>query len=574
MNKSFQHPAIRSFSRSGFAFLLGLTALSSPGFAEPSQSIQVETAEETVKVKESKLEKTKWEKIKYNRFVERRKDNALPLELSAAPLATLRQDKTLPPADLTGYFVDPDASSTLMTALDELVVPIPNELPDINLLFSGSDQTNATATGTGQVVIYAGIEKLEYMDELLFLLAHEVSHIAFDHFKNEETRETLNSLAVLATYAAKGGDTRKTETSDELIGALIFSESILGPSWGRGDEEDADELAIDMLVRAGYSTDGAQAFLNKLVKAEDESERKRKQRCEGTGGGLFSALGMGPPPPPECNAFKRLFSGLFRSHAKASKRKEHLQKYIATRYPAYVPPEPRELPTALSDFFAPTGPLGRSALAKKALEAFEIGENEEAIRFAIAAFDEKDARTPAPRLARYYHMKLVGDIEEARKQLRVVYGAGTAPRGMYLILLDEILSEARQIQAGYRQDQYQKRYQALAAQYSENPDQAIADALAVEDEREKNALAANSKSEPEKKEELSEQTIAKYEEALALIQDAKSRFPGHIAEFTFKEIDILAKLERFEELSTLVASCQRDTYDTLRDKCKNTAKAI
>ncbi|MBL4789698.1 MAG: M48 family metalloprotease [Kordiimonadaceae bacterium] len=545
---------------------------------QPFEAVDEEKKKKKKKVKPSLLDKTKWAKKNYNTFLRRRKNNNLPAKLALAPFNVLVTDPTLDAADISGYIENPAARDVLLSALKELGAPIPVTLPDINIMFSGSSSTNASASSTGQIILEAGVaEDLRTMDSVMFLLGHELSHIALDHFKNEETRASLNTLATIAVFAANKGDVQKTQNSKELVGILAFSDKIAGPAWKKSDETRSDELAIDLMIRAGYSTKGAKDVVRLLLEGEKESEALRRARC-GASGGLLSVIGLSSKPvKPECNVFNNFLSKIFGGgHPSASKRLKAIDAYLETRYPDYEEKATRELPEGLNAFFDPAGAFVRSAYAQKALLAFEEGNNELGIRYTVLSYDPDDIQTPGPRLARYQQLVIQGKPKEALEEIEIVYRAGSASRAIYLILMNEKMNEA--LTFGIMEDAQALENAAIEAEklFEKDPDVLRAEAKALE----KEAFAkkvANQTATPTfalETVDLTEGSIGKYDDVLTLIGEAKARFPGKKSEFLYKELEVLRLLTREDDLYNTALSCEKDKAKQLAKTCKGIVKEI
>lgn len=239
----------------------------------------------TKPAKPSRLSKEKWSKINYSRVYKRRQNNGLPAEIRLAPQAVRSRDPALQVADITSTVPQPEAESVLLTYIDSFSGNIPTSMPDISILFNDADVANAKAVSTGQIVFQAGIlDDVKYIDQAAFLLGHELAHIAYDHFKNEENRRTLNTVVTTATLIAEGGDSQRASNSDAFVSYLVFSEFLLGPQWSRSNETAADELGIDLLVSSGMSLEGARSMFRALAADEAERARLLEERCGGKPG--------------------------------------------------------------------------------------------------------------------------------------------------------------------------------------------------------------------------------------------------------------------------------------------------
>lgn len=528
--------------------------------------------------KPNRLDTEKWAKVKYDRVYTRRTRNGLPAELRLAPRDKLLRDPALGHAEMTAIVPQPEAEAVLGEQLLGLVGHIPADVPDINILFNDADAESAKAVATGQIIFQAGIlEEVKYLDQAIFLLAHEVAHIAYDHFKNEENRQTLNKVATTATLIAKGGNTQRAANSDELMAYMVFSEILMGPQWSRSDERAADELAIDLLVRSGMSLEGARSIFRSLAAIELRRENLVKERCSGSRG-LGSLLGIrfleggqAEPVPPECaplnNALGKLVGSITRSHASAADRLELANEYIASRYPNYADPGMSDLPEGLKVAVAVDGPVLRSTYAGRALEFLASGQIEIAARYAMAAYREDDLTTVKPRLAMYDLLKRAGRHQEAARQLEVAIAGGQASKAVYLLALQERLAIAAQAQRDSQAQRIDDILKAVQAQYASDPMQALADAQGLADARGQSASEATSAGTGE---DLQPAARAAYEQALALATQAKDVFSDN-QEFVLQELEIRRILDPARAIEDL-SRCAGSSDEVIRDFCRNAQK--
>lgn len=127
-----------------------------------------------------------------------------------------------------------------------------------------SDAINAFATPGGYVMVASGLAKsLDSEDEMAFIVAHEISHVAKRHYYQVVQRQRL------AEQAAKGlqsvtqdGDTAKLAQASGQIYARGLD---------KNSEFEADRMAVEIVTRAGYDPAAAINVLEKLraLKGDD-----------------------------------------------------------------------------------------------------------------------------------------------------------------------------------------------------------------------------------------------------------------------------------------------------------------
>ncbi len=129
------------------------------------------------------------------------------------------------------------------------------------------DETlNAFAVPGGFVFINTGlIEEIDREDELAGVIAHELAHVQARHLaKRIEKLSRLNLATAAMTIAALLiGKGRGGEVIISTANALAATKAL---SYSRADEEQADRLAFQYLVKAGYDPRGMIEVFNKIIR--------------------------------------------------------------------------------------------------------------------------------------------------------------------------------------------------------------------------------------------------------------------------------------------------------------------
>lgn len=160
-------------------------------------------------------------------------------------------------------FLDQQESDPL---LDPLVNPLLEELEDARYPFefyvSSDEAVNAFALPGGIVVINSGlILKADSPEELLGVVAHEISHVTEQH----SIRNIMSTAGVYLTVNAVLGD-----MSGLLAMVANAAPYLINQRYSRRFETDADEKGLDLLNRAGINPDGLVTFFEKLREQEQE----------------------------------------------------------------------------------------------------------------------------------------------------------------------------------------------------------------------------------------------------------------------------------------------------------------
>lgn len=127
-----------------------------------------------------------------------------------------------------------------------------NEFPWTVSIINDPKTQNAFATPGGYIFIYTGlIAFLDSEDQLAGVLGHEIAHAANRH----STRQLSKSLGVQILLDAILG---KKETVKQVTGAIV------GLSFSRDHETEADSFSVKYLCPTPYNAAGAAGFFKKI----------------------------------------------------------------------------------------------------------------------------------------------------------------------------------------------------------------------------------------------------------------------------------------------------------------------
>lgn len=119
---------------------------------------------------------------------------------------------------------------------------------------------NAFALPGGFVTIHSGlILKAESADELLGVLAHEISHVEERH----GVRSIVSNAGIYMLASALFGD-----VSGILATVSSAAPMLISQSYSRGFETDADEKAAQLMQRARINPQGLPRFFEKMIAEE------------------------------------------------------------------------------------------------------------------------------------------------------------------------------------------------------------------------------------------------------------------------------------------------------------------
>ncbi len=129
-----------------------------------------------------------------------------------------------------------------------------------------SDSINAFATPGGYVLLTAGLLKtLDNEDEMAFVVAHEIAHVARRHYYQVVQRQRLAEQATKGLQAVmQDSDAAKLAQASGQIYARGLDKTA---------EFEADRLGVEFMTRAGYDPAAAIGVLEKLQRLKGDDPR-------------------------------------------------------------------------------------------------------------------------------------------------------------------------------------------------------------------------------------------------------------------------------------------------------------
>jgi Zn-dependent protease with chaperone function len=182
------------------------------------------------------------------------------------------------------------------------------------ILFRADEAYQAQALPDNTIIVSMGLLEASQSDsEVLFVLAHEYSHLLLGHFTKAETiagaRNATQAVSIAwqagsafnamkrsdgSLSAMQAGAERGARKGAPVAEALRFAvDDIFAPAWNRDQENEADALAVDLLVRSNMTIDSyANVFarLQKAFEAEKASHDKRSQAADALGKSMSDSL--------------------------------------------------------------------------------------------------------------------------------------------------------------------------------------------------------------------------------------------------------------------------------------------
>lgn len=350
--------------------------------------------------------------------------------------------------------------------LQKIVANAPKPYPPMTAHVLADFNYSAEATADGDIYVNLGLlETAASEGELAAVMAHEASHIILGHHERLELFETQKKLADGAVSAVaiasslkqgqnsgtfsleQGANTRETQTAFAVASAVTFVASdVISSSWGREQEDQADLLGADMMVRAGYNPEPGATALERIA-SDISTAKQREEEANNSTASLEQSLAANPSLAGFTQGMTSALGSALSGALKGVRdffRREHLSP--ERRRAAYLAYVDREHSEAL--FFdvpekEPLLEVKRKAKFDDLLKAYEkvvaarnalgkgdLGEAESAINEALR--NRAVAKDPVPRVVQAQIMFARGDARGAVRALDRVKDRTLTPDGYYL----------------------------------------------------------------------------------------------------------------------------------------------
>jgi Zn-dependent protease with chaperone function len=195
----------------------------------------------------------------------------------------------------------------------------------------------AFSTPDGNVYLAMGLlETLESGDEVAAILAHEVAHVLLKHHTSDvlgdmqKKGQALFEMGVGAKAALSGRSTvakSDARTLQQVQLATDATDKLVLPAWSRGQEREADLLAVDLLAETRQSAPAVVTMLEKLQaweKATAETDEAFWSRMNQTSQrNVNEAMGM---------VYQKMLSTVSVNHPKTEDRITETAAYFERHY--------------------------------------------------------------------------------------------------------------------------------------------------------------------------------------------------------------------------------------------------
>jgi predicted Zn-dependent protease len=156
------------------------------------------------------------------------------------------------------FILDPDVTGPVQDTGSRLVRALGEDVDSIHFFVIDEPQPNAFVVPGGYVFVFSGLlAKLSDDEELAGVLAHELGHVAYNHFFQNRNQVLALNLATVAALLLSGGHPA----------ALAFgmgADFHLQLAYSRENENEADAAAVRFLRKAQYDPAGLARFFQTL----------------------------------------------------------------------------------------------------------------------------------------------------------------------------------------------------------------------------------------------------------------------------------------------------------------------
>ena len=149
----------------------------------------------------------------------------------------------------------------------KILATLPEQPFEYQFYVVQQDVYNAFATPAGHIFIYSGLlAAMESEEELAAILAHEICHVLSRHISEKiERAKTLNMLSLAGMIAGiLLGAAGAGEAGQAVLVGSVAGTTTMMLAYSRADEEEADQIGLNTLYKAGYRGEGMVTMFEKI----------------------------------------------------------------------------------------------------------------------------------------------------------------------------------------------------------------------------------------------------------------------------------------------------------------------
>jgi len=398
---------------------------------------------------------------------------------------------------------------------NKLLAPWPGDAPAFAIFVQGDRSPlvyGAATTYTKEIFISYGVFiHAESEDELAAVIGHELAHVLLEHGKAleykknmEKSLETLGSARDLysTAEALRYNEATKELTVDssvdedlqksaaqKVVADKLYT-SVHASLFSRGNESDADKLALDLMVAAGYSPMGLKASLERMAHSYDLSteistyfESSSQTLLQESLVVLDDYMGEKEIQSQELDQFMEdskdeftdsaldfgktaLLSFTSRSHPVPDKRVQKITAYLYDNYPRSV--RRRKENQAADDIYGSehlAAILNHYSRANQALELLGHGDMDAADYYSHQAIESPTASDSYTRYSAFFVSRSRGYGSAAIANLDAIDPQSLMPVFATLEIADYLADAERTQEAISMMEKYEGYYGTIEGYY-------------------------------------------------------------------------------------------------------------
>ncbi len=161
---------------------------------------------------------------------------------------------------------DPPSVAYLQGLADRLVGAIPENTVPLTVFLVDDPAINAFAGPGGYIGIHTGlILNARSEAELVSVLAHEIAHVTQRHLVRAfEANRRMNLPTMGAIIAAIILGANNPQVGQAMLASSVANNAQQQLTFSRSNEQEADNLGLELMVKAGYDPRAMVAFFEKL----------------------------------------------------------------------------------------------------------------------------------------------------------------------------------------------------------------------------------------------------------------------------------------------------------------------
>lgn len=140
------------------------------------------------------------------------------------------------------------------------------DVPDAEwefVVFHSPGEVNAFAMAGGKVGVYSGaFDMATTDDQLAVIVAHEIAHVTAKHVHEKLSQDMLVQAGGIAASVATAGYGSLTSTA--ISSVYTLGSGVIGLSFDRGKEREADHIGLIYMARSGYNPRAAIELWEKM----------------------------------------------------------------------------------------------------------------------------------------------------------------------------------------------------------------------------------------------------------------------------------------------------------------------